>query len=322
MFTYKSAKLQFLFEYQKSQSMILQQKFEETWTSIENFPLSEAKSAIRDLRFRLRDYLLTVHTEIITEKPINLRPKHKSKATVISSPAVSRSPGRAVGGGLGAGSPLGRKSRSASITRHTDSTTALLQDQVCAEDRPLLELLLQQQQQQQHAMHDHMDDNVRLTPAVMVEIASTVFGDALGGSWRQYSPFQSPSTGGLPSAAVSGVKSSTGTGSSVDPTGTTGSVKDPSSPSPRLPPPPVRSFAGILPVSFTHLPSASQQPTATARSGIDLGLQSISLLSQSWLSPPADNITEEGEEDEDQLSPAGFQWHTPTEGQPEKRPRK
>jgi hypothetical protein len=66
----KSAKFEHLFESQRDLTQCLQQKMEEAWVGqgrdILPFPLSEAKNAIRKLRQRLRDYLVTVQTEIMT----------------------------------------------------------------------------------------------------------------------------------------------------------------------------------------------------------------------------------------------------------------
>lgn len=83
----KSAKLSFLFECQKAITQSLQQKFEENWTSLDRFPQLEAKSAIRDLRIRLRDYMLAVHTEIISDQ--NITKGSALRAALTSSISVS-----------------------------------------------------------------------------------------------------------------------------------------------------------------------------------------------------------------------------------------
>jgi len=64
----RSTKLSFVFENQKSAVSALQQKFEECWTSLGSFPVAEARGCIRDLRVRLKDFLLCVHTEIVVER--------------------------------------------------------------------------------------------------------------------------------------------------------------------------------------------------------------------------------------------------------------
>jgi hypothetical protein len=88
----KSSRLNFLFESYKTSVQSLQQKFEELWISIESFPLSEAKAAIRDLRMRSSDFLLSAHTEIFVEKKKSKSSKKSTTHTVNGSP--NRSPNR------------------------------------------------------------------------------------------------------------------------------------------------------------------------------------------------------------------------------------
>lgn len=78
MLNRKSAKIKFLFIGLKSLAQGLQEKFEESWiannvhsspsSSFDAFPLADAKIAIRNLRTRLKDYLLCARTEILVEK--------------------------------------------------------------------------------------------------------------------------------------------------------------------------------------------------------------------------------------------------------------
>jgi hypothetical protein len=67
MYFVKSAKLEFMFKTQKGITQGLQQKFEEEWTStnLSNTVVKQMASAVRDLRLRLKDYLLLFQTEII-----------------------------------------------------------------------------------------------------------------------------------------------------------------------------------------------------------------------------------------------------------------
>lgn len=85
MLTVKSAKLTFMFESYKAQTQVLQQQLEEVWINVDStFPIVEAKAAIRDLRVRLKDYLLSIHSELIVHKDI---PKSAPRT---SSPSSSK----------------------------------------------------------------------------------------------------------------------------------------------------------------------------------------------------------------------------------------
>lgn len=68
MLNVRSVKLTFMFENQKAFVQSLQQKFEESWLSLETFPEAEAKAAVRELQKRARDFLLSVYTEIIIDR--------------------------------------------------------------------------------------------------------------------------------------------------------------------------------------------------------------------------------------------------------------
>ncbi len=61
-----SFKFRYLFETQRALTQSLQQKFEEAWVLVDNFPEIEARDAVRYLRMRLKEYLLVVNTEIIS----------------------------------------------------------------------------------------------------------------------------------------------------------------------------------------------------------------------------------------------------------------
>lgn len=91
MLTIKSAKITFMFDSYKALTQALQQKLEEEWVAVDPaFPLSEAKATIRDLRLRLSDFLLGVHSEIVVEK--DRKPSRlASLATTSNSKRNSRS---------------------------------------------------------------------------------------------------------------------------------------------------------------------------------------------------------------------------------------
>ena len=171
MLNVRSAKLTFLFEAQKQQAVALQQKFEESWTSLETFrgSVSEAKAAIRDLRLRLKDYLLTAHAEIVVERA---RPKRNKNKTPTTPTVANRSPTRS---GSVSASPSRKSSFMGTSGQKADSDALIAP--VSAADLPLFEWLQQRSGQQM------------LSRVFMSEVASSVFGDALGGSCRLYAPF-------------------------------------------------------------------------------------------------------------------------------------
>lgn len=173
MLNVRSAKLNFLFECQKQQAVALQQKFEESWTSLETFrgSVSEAKAAIRDLRLRLKDYLLTAHAEIVVERAKPKRSKNKVPPTPT---AVGRSPARS---GSTSASPSRKSSMTSSLGQKADSLGDSPVVAVSAADQPLFDWLQQRSGQPS------------LSRVFLAEVASTVFGDALGGSCRLYAPF-------------------------------------------------------------------------------------------------------------------------------------
>lgn len=71
MYFVKSAKIVFVYEHQKQLTQQLQQKFEEEWTTMDRFPVTEARLAMQDLHTRLRDYLLTIQAEIVLDRSTN-----------------------------------------------------------------------------------------------------------------------------------------------------------------------------------------------------------------------------------------------------------
>jgi hypothetical protein len=71
MYFVKSAKIVFVYEHQKHLTQQLQQKFEEEWTTMDRFPVTEARLAMQDLHTRLRDYLLTIQAEIVMDRSTN-----------------------------------------------------------------------------------------------------------------------------------------------------------------------------------------------------------------------------------------------------------
>lgn len=83
MLSSKSAKITFLYEHMKANTQILQQKFEEVWFQVDRFPSLEARIAIHDLRLRLRDYLISVKSEIMSSD--SNQNKNKSKAPIQES---------------------------------------------------------------------------------------------------------------------------------------------------------------------------------------------------------------------------------------------
>lgn len=96
MYFVKSAKIVFVYEHQKQLTQQLQQKFEEEWTTLDRFPVTEARMAIQDLHNRLRDYLLTIQAEIVLDRSTNtpipppsgaLPPPHATGAAASSSTA-------------------------------------------------------------------------------------------------------------------------------------------------------------------------------------------------------------------------------------------
>jgi hypothetical protein len=83
-----SSKFRYLFETQRALTQSLQQKFEEAWVLVDNFPEIEARDAVRYVRMRLKEYLLVVNTEIISVIHSN---SFKPSVTRVISPPGSPS---------------------------------------------------------------------------------------------------------------------------------------------------------------------------------------------------------------------------------------
>ena len=92
----KSAKFEHLFASQRDLTQSLQQRMEESWVGrgrdVLPFPINEAKNLIRQLKFRLVDYLLTVQTEIIMKNTDNEKnKKNRSDYDTVDSHRVTSS---------------------------------------------------------------------------------------------------------------------------------------------------------------------------------------------------------------------------------------
>ena len=96
LYNIKSAKFEHLFASQRDLTQSLQQRMEESWVGrgrdVLPFPRNEAKNLIRQLRFRLDDYLLTVQTEIIMKTTDNEKSKkNKIDFDTVTSQRVTSS---------------------------------------------------------------------------------------------------------------------------------------------------------------------------------------------------------------------------------------
>lgn len=285
MLNVRSTKLNFLFECQKQQAVALQQKFEETWTTLETFCVPEAKAAIRDLRLRLKDYLLTAHAEIVVERS---KPKRgKSKAT---TPVAGRSPAR---GNSSSASPSRRSSlqQSGQKSDASEAPGAM----VDAADQPMLELL--QQRSGEHSL---------LSSTFMAEVASAVFGDAMGGSGRAYAPFAPTSR----PISGSSLKAAWGSSAKAEPPQPTLSATSTSTSLPntaRSPiggvPLPVRAFGGIQSINFSSNAHPSRSLFLSHESSrMEMSPPPVSelRLPRSVRSPPEDNEEEESRQHEEE----------------------
>lgn len=83
-----TSKMQFLFDTQRERTMTLQRKMDEDWKDISNFPIMEAKEALRDLRTRLREYIIAMQSEIIAP---SVKSSSSKKVNQLSSPSRSTS---------------------------------------------------------------------------------------------------------------------------------------------------------------------------------------------------------------------------------------
>jgi hypothetical protein len=176
MLTVKSAKLSFLFDCQKNLAQSLQQKFEEAWISIQNFPLHEAKAAIRDLRMRLKGYLLSVQTEIISDQKGYISSIGKNTKGLKASPSSSSSSSFSSGP-----TSFDRLRQSNTIITHQDLT-------------PFLQQYITKYQQQSNSNNNGSDTSAGLLDTctssdniIIRTIGNSIFGDAFGSSWKVYS---------------------------------------------------------------------------------------------------------------------------------------
>ena len=142
MFNVKSTKINFLYENQRIITQKLQQKFEEVYIKIDSFPYLQAKLAIYDLRIHLKDYLISIKSEIILEK----QKLHRNYSELRKSPS---------------------RNSSNKIRSMSDATES------------------------HHPNSDYYDIVDRISTFSMNEkslLASTVFGDEFGSTWRMYKP--------------------------------------------------------------------------------------------------------------------------------------
>ena len=183
MLTVKSAKLSFLFDCQKNLAQSLQQKFEEAWISIQNFPLHEAKAAIRDLRMRLKGYLLSVHTEIISDQKGYISSISKNTKGPKASSSSSSSSGPTTFDRL-------RQSNKGEVDYDYYSNTIITHQDLT----PFLQQYITKYQQQSNINNDGTEVNAGLLDActssdniIIRTIGNSIFGDAFGSSWKVYS---------------------------------------------------------------------------------------------------------------------------------------
>lgn len=150
MLTVKSAKVTFLFETFKEQTQILQQRLEEAWIATDfSFPMSEAKSLIRDLRLRLKDFLLLIQCEAITVKERSASPNRVQRQVSRRRSTIGIASAGASGGG----------------------------QEDAADGREDVSLY-----------HDALERVQELDPAQKAALAAAAFGNAFGGSMAVYSP--------------------------------------------------------------------------------------------------------------------------------------
>lgn len=193
MYTVKSAKVTFLYEHQKMVTQTLQQKFEEVWVQLDSFPFHEAKMAIQDLRQRLRDYLVSVQSEILN--PESQQQQVQAHRSGLSSPIYglggSSDPsttGRALG--------LRQESRK-SPARHNNNRNHNNDrgQRQSSSTEPLHDASLSPtssfNQQHSSSNSDYYDLVDRISTFSLTEksaLASAVFGDEFGGSGHIYRP--------------------------------------------------------------------------------------------------------------------------------------
>ena len=211
MLTVKSAKLNFLFECQKNLAQSLQQKFEESWISIQNFPLHEAKAAIRDLRMRLKGYLLSIHTEIISDQKgyinsIGKKTKGPKGASSSSTSSSSSSSGPTF-------------DRSRQNNNSSEGEMDYYRATIAHQDlTPFLQQYIIKYQQQSNSSNgsgsgvtdDFFDftTDSSISSIIIHTIGNSIFGDAFGSSWKVYSTSSSSSFSPHPSSSNRGSSTS------------------------------------------------------------------------------------------------------------------
>jgi hypothetical protein len=224
MYFVKSAKLVFLYDHQKYITQQLQQKFEEEWTNLDSFPVVEAKVLIQDLRSRLRDYLLSIQSEIVLDRQTNQPipapatvPADISftspSATIPSTPrrslAASPEPLDGFGGGI-----LERAQHHPSspgivvLTKSLLPSSALVFESKKSPNRILQSSRSRSGSQnfvnwsRRQSLHSHGSNTVRQSDFYSIiddlgtfscqersDLADTIFGDAFGGSRHIYRAF-------------------------------------------------------------------------------------------------------------------------------------
>ena len=80
-----TSKMQFLFDSQHEVTLSLHKKMEEEWKNASQFPIVDAKEVVRDLKKRLRGYILSMQSEVVF--PSN-------RSSVVAKPAQISSPSR------------------------------------------------------------------------------------------------------------------------------------------------------------------------------------------------------------------------------------
>lgn len=198
MFSVKSAKLTFLYEQQKAATQSLQQRFEEEWTKIEDFPIPDARIAIDDLRHRLRDYLVFVQSEIVVDRTnggalggtSNTGPVVLSGSPLSSQAATS----------LAQRSPLLQESRKSphrqrrttpsTVSSTPGAASASAENVFFRSSPPSLSTPIGTLSNNQHdGLYDLVDRISTFSLQEKSLLAATIFGDDFGGGGRIYRPF-------------------------------------------------------------------------------------------------------------------------------------
>ena len=160
-----------------------QQHHQSTTVQRLNFPLHEAKAAIRDLRMRLKGYLLSVHTEIISDQKGYISSIGKNTKGPKASSSSSSSSGSTTFDRL-------RQSNKGEVDYDYYSNTVITHQDLT----PFLQQYITKYQQQNNINNDGSDANAGLLDAstssdniIIRTIGNSIFGDAFGSSWKVYS---------------------------------------------------------------------------------------------------------------------------------------